>query len=116
MQKLIRGFIGRKRIAKLKFLLKGLSSWCPPEVAVSFIRKHKENQALRLNTDKPLFKSNRFQKERATLIMAEMRRRHEEENSVELVQSNLHVRRFLPPAMQRCALIEIKSAAAAIQA
>mmetsp|Transcript_16109 Transcript_16109/g.24282 ORF Transcript_16109/g.24282 Transcript_16109/m.24282 type:complete len:1767 (-) Transcript_16109:119-5419(-) len=44
IQSLVRGFVGRHRSHRMKYLRKALRSWCHPVYAVEFMRQHLENR------------------------------------------------------------------------
>lgn len=49
MQRLVRGFLARRGVKALKYMRKSLRTWCQPEFANEYFRKHLENKSLVFN-------------------------------------------------------------------
>lgn len=56
VQRLVRGFLARRGYKQLRFLRNAVRTWCKPEYATEFFRRHLENTSLNFGLSKPLCK------------------------------------------------------------
>lgn len=106
VQRLVRGFLARRGYKQLNYLRNAIRTWCKPEFATEFFRRHLENTSLNFALQKPLKKARGPLVQQSSVIS--LLSAATQDTSNDIASTEGFIRRHLPVEYQRAVEVDIR--------